>query len=283
MDQHMSNCQRCGSELKPEDKFCAKCGASVPAAVIIPGLQPVKRQRWDWLPWVVGLITAATALIFLVPMAIYTYRVKTGYFERINDLSQKVTVTDAVNETFSSKRFGENTKFAYPQVSIKGKKTNSANRKIAKELEEYHTDREGEFAADYSYYVSKEVVSIVVEICYAKSSKDPGIQYFVYNISVANGRLLDEEQFIREYGISDAAFFNKVKATYESYIKTVNLTEREKRELLKVKSYGSVTPFIRADGHLCFMGFIDKEDGNNEAVLFDTKTRKVLAGPLDSK
>ena len=278
MDQPMSNCQKCGSVLKPEDKFCSKCGAGVPAAEIIPGLQPVKRQRWDWLPWVVGLITASTVLIFLMPMAVYTYRDKTGYFDRKNDLPQKVTVTDAVNETFSSKLFGENTKFAYPEVSIKGKNTNTANRKIAKDLEEYHTDREGDFAADYSYYVNKDVVSIVVEICYAQSGKKKSPQYFVYNISVSNGRLLDNERLIREYGISERAFIKKVEETYNRYFETADLNESEKEELKKDASL--VTPYIGRNGHLCFATVIQKEDGYNEEALFDTKTKKVLKGPI---
>ena len=116
----MANCVKCGSELKPTDKFCQKCGTL--------NIQPVKSRRWGWLPWVVALSTAIIVIMFAGTAVLEIYRRNTGYYERRNDPSQNVTVTDAVNETFSSRRFGDNTQFAYPEGSIKGKNTIAANQ-----------------------------------------------------------------------------------------------------------------------------------------------------------
>ena len=273
----MANCVKCGSELRPGEKFCDKCGTL--------NIQPVKRRRLNWLPWVVGAITAFAVLYFVGMTILYKYREYTGYFENMNDPSQNVTVTDAVNETFSSELFGENTKFAYPEVSIKGKNTNSANQKIAKEIEKYHEGREGQFAADYTYYFNKhpsfnkKVLSIVVEVCYVRTSTRSDSTYFVYNISIETGRLLDTEQTLRSFGIGQTGLENSVKRTYDSYVKTVNLTEEEKKEL-----YNDVhlaEPFFGKDGHLCFATVIPKEDGDNISILFDADTKKVLPGPID--
>lgn len=272
----MANCVRCGSELKPSDKFCQKCGTL--------NIQPVKRARWNWLPWVVALSTAIIVIMLAGTAVLEIYRRNTGYYEWRNDPSQNVTVTDAVNETFSSKLFGENTKFAYPEVSIKGKNTKIANKTIAKEIEKYHEGREGEFAADYFYYFNmhpsfnKKVLSIVVEVCYVRTSKRSDSHFFVYNISIEDGRLLNDEQVLRKFGIGKTGLENAVKKTYDSYVKTVNLTEEEKKEL-----YNDVhlaEPFFGEDGHLCFMTVIPKEDGDNESILFDADTKKVLPGPI---
>ena len=275
----MANCVKCGSELKPTDKFCQKCGTL--------NIQPVKSRRWGWIPWVVALATAMIVFLLGGVSVLEIYRRNTGYYERRNDPSQNVTVTDAVNETFSSKLFGENTKFAYPEVSIKGKNTRIANKTIAKEIEKYHEGREGEFAADYFYYFNmdpsfnKKVLSIVVEVCYVRTSKRSNSRssFFVYNISIEDGRLLNDEQVLRKFGIGKTGFEYSVKKTYDSYVKTVNLTEEEKKEL-----YNDVhlaEPFFGEDGHLCFMTVIPKEDGDNESILFDADTKKVLPGPID--
>ena len=274
----MSYCQKCGSELRPGEQFCDRCGAL--------NIQPVKRARWNWLPWVGVLFAVVSVLCFGGTTVLYKYREQTGYFERMDDPSQNVTVTDAVNETFSSKLFGENTKFAYPQVSIKGKNTNSANKKIAKEIEKYHTNREGQFAADYTYYFNKDpsfnkkVLSIVVELCYVRTSKRSDSIYFVYNISIETGRLLDTEQTLRAFGIGQTGLEKSVKRTYDSYVKTVDLTENEKKELYDDARLAE--PFFGKDGHLCFATVIPKEDGDSISILFDADTKKVLNGPLDS-
>ncbi|MCR5340340.1 MAG: zinc ribbon domain-containing protein [Saccharofermentans sp.] len=265
----MANCVKCGSELKPTDKFCQKCGTL--------NIQPVKSRRWGWLPWVVALATAMIVFFLGGVSVLEIYRDNTGYYERLSE--DKVTVSDAVNETFSSKLLGENTKFAYPEVSIRGKRTNTANNKIAKEIEKYREGREGDFAADYKYYVSEKVVSVVVEVCYVGSEDRPNIKYFVYNISLSNGRLLNNDQTLRHYGTNGNAFKNRVEKVYDSYIKTVNLTKKEQRELYNDAHLAE--PFIGNKGHLCFATIIPKEDGDNEAVLFDSSTKKVIPGPID--
>ena len=272
MDQPMSYCQKCGSELRPGEQFCDRCGAL--------NIQPVKRARWNWLPWVGVLFAVVSVLYFGGATVLYKYREQTGYF----DVSQRVTVTDAVNETYDTKLFGENTRFAYPQVSIMGAKTDSANKKIARDMEKYLSKREGEYAADYSYYVSKKVVSIVVAVCYANSRHSnikENIKYFVYNISVSNGRMLNNEQALRQYGIGESGFINRVKSTYRRYSQTADLTGDEKKELLEDAHMAE--PYFGKKGHLCFAAVIPSESGDGEAALFDSETDKELEVPMSFK
>lgn len=265
----MSNCVKCGSELKNGEKFCGKCGTL--------NIQPVKSRRWGWLPWVVALATAFNVFVLGGVSALEIYRRSTGYYERKNE--EIVTVSDAVNETFSSKLLGENTRFAYPQVSISGKRTNTANNKIAKEIEKYREDRKGDFAADYKYYISEKVVSVVVEVCYVGSGDRPDIKYFVYNISLLSGRILNNDQTLKHCGTNEKAFKNRVEKFYDSYIDKANLTRAEQRELYNDAHLAE--PFIGDKGHICFAAVIPKGDGDSEAVLFDLSAKEVIKGPID--
>ena len=122
------------------------------------------------------------------------------------------------------------------------------------------------------------MLSIVVEVCYVRTSTRSDSTYFVYNISIETGRLLDTEQTLRSFGIGQTGLENSVKRTYDSYVKTVNLTEEEKKELYNDAHLAE--PFFGEDGHLCFATVIPKEDGDNISILFDADTKKVLPGPI---
>jgi hypothetical protein len=281
----MSFCRNCGSELKPEIKFCEKCGTPVPAALDIPGLKPVKRARLNWLPWAVAGFTAVYVLFFgwFIVMA-KVYGRNPGNFKNKNSVTEKVSpeikVYDAVNERFSSERFGDKTMFAYPEISIEGENTDSANAEIEKDLGKYcKGNKLGKYAAQYTYYISENVVSILVEMCRTKN--DPRVEYYVYNISIETGKLLKDEELITLYGTTDEDFFEKVKETYNSYYKDGKITQKEKDDLLKEMNYRNLYPYIGKNGHLCFAVSISKEDESSEDVIFDTNTKKPLTGLID--
>ena len=90
---------------------------------------------------------------------------------------------------------------------------------------------------------------------------------------------MNDEQVLRRFGIGQTGLEKSVKRTYDSYVKTVNLTEEEKKELYNDAHLAE--PFFGEDGHLCFATVIPKEDGDNESILFDADTKKVLPGPID--
>ena len=238
MDQPMSKCIRCGSELKRGEQYCDKCGTL--------NLQPVKRARWNWLPWVVALITAATALTFLYPVAIYTYRQKTGYYDRQYeaDIEERVSITDAVNQTFENGMFKEEVTFRYPEVSVvtnqnRKKKTEYIDR-IERDIRKYCEDEnEGKYAADYSYYIDrKKMISILVEV--TSLSETPSSSFFVYNIYVNTGTVHNGYSLIHHINMSDKKFYQLVEETYINYFKTADLTEWEQERLSSVLSTISI-------------------------------------------
>lgn len=278
MDQPMSKCIRCGSELKRGEQYCDKCGTL--------NLQPVKRARWNWLPWVVGLITAATALTFLYPVAIYTYRQKTGYYDRQYeaDIEEKVSITDAVDRTFENGMFKEEVTFRYPDVSVvtnqnRKKKTEYIDR-IERDIRKYCEDEnEGKYAADYSYYIDrKKMISILVEV--TSLSETPSSSFFVYNIYVNTGTVHNGYSLIHHINMSDKEFYQLVEETYINYFKTADLTEWEQERLLEHVKYDHLDPYLGEDGHLCFAVEIEKEDGTREGAIFDTETKERLKGPV---
>ena len=274
----MSKCIRCGSELKRGEQYCDKCGTL--------NLQPVKRARWNWLPWVVALITAATAMTFLYPVAIYTYRQKTGYYDRQYEaeIEEKVSITDAVNRTFENGMFKEEVTFRYPEVSVvtnqnRKKKTEYIDR-IERDIRKYCEDEnEGKYAADYSYYIDrKKMISILVEV--TSLSETPSSSFFVYNIYVNTGTVHNGYSLIHHINMSDKKFYQLVEETYINYFKTADLTEWEKERLLNHLSYEYLEPYIGEEGHLCFAVEIEKEDGSREGAIFDTETKERLKGPV---
>jgi len=274
----MSKCIRCGSELKRGEQYCDKCGTL--------NLQPVKRARWDWLPWAVALITAATAMTFLYPVAIYTYRQKTGYFDRQYeaDIEERLSITDAENTTFENGMFAEKVRFRYPEVSVVTKQ-NRKNRtedidSIERDISKYYEgENKGKYAADYSYYVDRNnVVSILVEV--TSLSEKPSSKFFVYNVFLNTGSLLDDYALIHHVKVSDNKFKKLVEETYLNYFKTADLTEWEENRLLKHVTTAYVDAYIGENGHLCFTTEIEKEDGSREAALFDTETKERLKGPV---
>ena len=287
----MSNCPKCGAEFNPDDKFCKKCGAFVPSIANIPGLKPVKRARLNWLPWVVAFITAFAFLYFGGMLAFYKYRESTGYFDRVNQsqAEKNVNITDR-DVSFKNGLTGEKVRFRYPLVSIT-KKTSTRKKNVDIEEIERHIEKycegenEGKYAADYSYYISnKKVLSILVEVrpvVVSSIKETPSSRFFVYNVSINVGSTIDGDTLIKDFKISDDAFFEKVEDTYNSYFKTADLTEWEKKRLLKRVSYEHLDPYIGKNGHLCFAVEIEREDGSSEGAIFDTETKERLKGPLD--
>lgn len=270
----MANCLKCGYELKPGDKFCDNCGTTV--------ILPIKRQRLSFLPWVVGMLTAALCMIFLIPTGIELYRKSTGYEKeevRKQVMSDcEVTVSDAVNETFSSELYGENTKFRYPKVNIEGRITDEANARIKRSIKKYYEDdKEGKYAANYTYYVNGNVVSILAEVISLTVYK--AHYYFVFNISIETGKLLEAYEVPKQSHITDEWFFKSVKDCYAEYFETADLTDDEKEALLKHVSYTSLDPYYGEDGHLCFGIKTESNDGP-EYVRFDVETKKELPSPI---
>ena len=274
----MANCKKCGSVLKPGEYYCNNCGTL--------DIQPIKRARWDWLPWAVAAFTAATALIFLVPMAVYAYRDKTGYFDRAyeSQIEERLSITDDVNRTFENGMFAEKVRFRYPEVSVVTKR-NRKNRtedidSIDRDIRKYYEgENKGKYAADYSYYVDRNnVVSILVEV--TSLSETPNSKFFVYNVFINTGRLLEDYALIHHLKVSDDKFKKLVEETYLNYFKTADLTEWEEDRLLKHVTTAHLDTFIGENGHLCFAVEIEKEDGRREGAIFDTETKERLKGPV---
>lgn len=271
----MANCLKCGYELKPGDKFCDNCGTTV--------ILPIKRQRLSFLPWVVGMLTAALCMLFLIPTGIELYRKSTGYEKeevRKQIMSDcEVTVSDAKSEIFSSELYGEHTVFRYPRVEIEGRITNEANAKIRDRIEKYYDDEnKGNYAADYTYYVNGNMVSILAEVYSLTVFR--AHYHFVFNISIETGNLIDRYNFRKQSGVSTRMFSDAVKETYEEYFETADLTEQDREWMLRHVSFDSLDAYFGENGHLCIGIEIEKEKGSNEYVRFDVETKKQIPSPI---
>ena len=280
----MSNCLRCGSELKPGDKYCDKCGAL--------NIQPVKRARWNWLPWI-GVLFAAVSVLYFGGMTVFfKYKEQTGQFDnaRQSRVEENVDITSR-NLRITNKLTGEKIRFRYPKVTItsypdtyrkRGKRTTRISE-IDKDIGKYcEGEKYGRYAADYSYYINNKILSIIVEV--RRVDETPRTDYFVYNIYVGTGTVIEADNLIRDdYKTSDDNFFEMAEKTFISCFEAGDLTEKEKDKLLGQLSYTFLEPYIGEGGHLCFAAEIEKEDGSHEMAIFDAEDQKRLTGPLDSR
>lgn len=229
------------------------------------------------------MLTAALCMIFLIPIGIELYRKSTGYEKeevRKQVMSDcEVTVSDAKREIFSSELYGEHTVFRYPRVEIEGRITNEANAKIRDRIEKYYDDEnKGNYAADYTYYVNGNMVSILAEVYSLTVYR--AHYHFVFNISIETGNLIDRYNFRKQSGVSTRMFSDAVKETYEEYFETADLTEQDREWMLRHVSFDSLDAYFGENGHLCIGIEIEKEKGSNEYVRFDVETKKQIPSPI---
>ena len=190
----------------------------------------------------------------------------------------KVKVSLAVKKTYTSWYSG---KFHYliPKITISGKDTSAANKKMKKDLKIYapHPENRPD-DMHYSYYIGEKFVSILVRIDHIPTAGC--IEYKVYNVSIETGKLLSGREFAKLYGLSDKKFFKLVKEIYKNCWLTNSTDnyyyESDLEENLKRVSYKYITPFVNEDGTLCFIGDCYRRLGDG-GMAFNTKTKDAFS------
>lgn len=194
-----------------------------------------------------------------------------------------VKVTDAVKKKV---KYGDSkTYYRIPKVAISGKKMDSVNSKIKKELSKaYSSDW---YEMGYQYYIDDKIVSIIVQI----ESTEVGTDFAckAYNISIETGKLISDGDVLKLYGTTKSKFFSSVKKCINKFgggTKEASNKERKYciKKNLKRASYKYVDPYINKNGHLCFVGnfyWMNLEEGdyNKSKFAFDTTTNKEIVNP----
>ena len=189
----------------------------------------------------------------------------------------KVKVTNAVSKTF--KDGGIKYKYQIPKVTISGKSTSAANKKMKKQLGKYSYKGDEPYSIKYTYRITDKLVSILVSVTNVVIDSD--FDYYAYNISIKSGKLIKDKQVVKLYGISDKKFFSMVKSTYKKaggiYVKSGSEAKKIRNKNLKRVSYKYLEPYIGAGGHLCFLGDVYYPGGAGEGYLpFDAVKKKLV-------
>lgn len=188
----------------------------------------------------------------------------------------KVKVSTAVDKT--SIIGGKKRPYKIPKVSISGRNTNAANKKIKNELSKYNLKGANAREITYSYHVTDKLVSILVHI--SNTDTDSYNNYKVYNIAISSGKLVKDSKVVKLYGISNKKFYSMVKRTFKFYRGGSSVPDSDAKKIIKANlkrvSYKYVEPYIGKNGNLCFVGVVKCYGGSGTAiVLFDAERKSV--------
>ena len=187
----------------------------------------------------------------------------------------KVKVSNAVNKTVTIS--GHKYSYKIPKVSITGKNTNAANKKIKSELSKYSCKGSNAREIVYSYHTTGKLVSILVRVSNHKAGTFP--VYKAYNISISSGKLVKDRDVVKLSGTTDKQFYSMLKTTFKNYRGGTSVPEADAKKIintnLKRVSYKYVDPYIGKNGHLCFVGYVACYGGTGAAYKpFDGITHK---------
>ena len=179
--------------------------------------------------------------------------------------SCKILVTDAVNRSF--KIDDEQYSFKIPMVTISGVNTDAANKTIRAEIDKafYENDKKENFDSDYEFFVGYKTVSILVSNTDLTGGEFVNVT--VFNIDINTGKLISGTEVVKLSGMTDDAFFKKVKTIYTNFDnKEIKQCEDkfEKnyiKENMKKISFKYIQPYFGDNGKLCFVGEVNCTGG----------------------
>lgn len=174
---------------------------------------------------------------------------------------------------------GKKYPYKIPKVSITGKNTGAANRRMKSELGKFATKGANARAITYTYHVTDKLVSILVHI--ANHDTDSYDNYKAYNILISSGRLVKDSTVVKLYGFSSRKFISNAKDAYKAFGAGAPAPAETVKKCVnanvKRASYKYIDPFIARNGHLCFIGNVYFTGGAGKGNrLFDAYSRKPL-------
>lgn len=188
----------------------------------------------------------------------------------------KVKVTTAISK--NSVIAGKNHPYKIPKVSISGKNTNAANKKMKSELSKFELKGANAREITYTYHVTNKLVSILVHI--SNHETDSYDNYKVYNIAISSGKIVKNSKVVKLAGFSTKKFYSMVKRTFKFYKGGSSVPAADSKKIIKANlkrvSYKYVEPYIGKNGNLCFVGNVKCYGGSGTAkVLFDAERKSV--------
>ncbi|MBE7068934.1 MAG: hypothetical protein E7386_00315 [Ruminococcaceae bacterium] len=189
----------------------------------------------------------------------------------------KVKISNAVSKTATVG--GAKLPYKIPKVSITGKNTDSANKKMKSELGKYDLKGSSARSITYSYHTSPKLISILVHI--SDNDSTTVDTYKVYNIAVSSGKIVRDSTAVKLAGSSTKKFFAKVKATYKKFGggsgAPASFAKSAQKQNLKRVSYKYLTPYVNKNGHLCFLGYVSYYGGAEKGYrVFDATSKKLI-------
>lgn len=190
----------------------------------------------------------------------------------------KINISNAVNKT--AVVGGAKLPYKIPKVTISGKNTDAANKKMKSELSKYALKGDKARGITYSYHTSSKLISILVHI--SDNDNETYDTYKVYNIAVSSGKIVKDSTAVKLAGSSTKKFFARVKATYKKFGAgdgaPASYAKKAQKKNLKRVSYKYLAPYVSKNGHLCFVGYVNYYGGAEKGYrVFDATSKKIIA------
>ena len=190
----------------------------------------------------------------------------------------KVKISNAVSKTATVG--GAKLPYKIPKVTITGKNTDAANKKMKSDLGKYDLKGSSARSITYSYHTSSKLISILVHI--SDNDSTTVDTYKVYNIAVSSGKIVGDSTAVKLAGSSTKKFFAKVKDTYKKFGggsgAPSSFAKTAQKQNLKRLSYKYLNPYVSKNGHLCFIGYVSYYGGAEKGYrVFDATSKKLIA------
>lgn len=294
-------CRHCGNEIPQSGKFCGRCGLPVepfnplpvtpnpPVYHAVPKAKPTR----PWWKKPEFIIICCACLLVVVLSAILIGMLSGGGEEAptIPNVVEKLElpephpevpdvpvvpeepsepeqpegplVTDAFYDDTHRNEYNCGI-FAIPQINLDSEEIRSLNEEIYRELyTELTRDllknwEDGGQKVTYDYYEVGDILSLVVEV---RPTHWEWTDYYVYNLSISEARVLSDDEVIAASGVED--FRKTAKQALETYFwesyPIETMTDFSggdffNEQLDKTRAQNNINeavPYLNGDGELC--------------------------------
>ena len=212
-------------------------------------------------------------------------------FEDLSGAETLITVTDAVNETYTATDPTTGSSYSYhfviPKVTISGKDMDAVNESIYKSVNSItrFTNQMQSPETSYLYTIDNGILSIILK---SEHHENPfQVQYRIFNILIESGKLITPAELLALRGMNEEEFFDVVEGFYKEAADQAAKSDKA------IEYYGSyedayenyynnncqynlnldmVRPFIAKNGNLCFACGVFTAEGamlGSEPRLYD--------------
>ena len=187
----------------------------------------------------------------------------------------KTNASDLVITVFETSN--DNGHYEIPEIQLKGMHPHYVNSCIFARIygdiledPKMFTGPEMLLSAKYEWYVSGDVLSLVIYLGYA----GPWHEYMVYNLSISEQRILEDSEVIQYAGMSEAEYYSKAAACLEKAFKEKNEPhynglhpENYASQLEQTVSEYNISkcmPYLDSEGQLNVVGCIYLHEAQND-------------------